>query len=773
MSEPRDRLRLLAGSQTLNGIDFVEVDGSQTRLRVHFVNHVAITGSPAPAITGGEIIPVVAVVSSAWSQDDVGRPVLELVVGAPGDFSSYTLTLSSPVLDPFFDHVVFSFKAGCPSTLDCEPREPACPPPGGERPPIDYLAKDFQSFRKALSDFSALRYPAWRERSEADFGVMFMEALASLADDLSYQQDRIAAEGWIETATQRRSLVRLARLVDYEPRVATAARVWLQFEVADGWSGDLPVGMGVSALDADGTTIDFETGTGFDDLERYPAAAEWSRLQPYWWDDSQRCLAAGATEMWIEDPGRSLDGARFLLIDTRAELDAHRPLRQIVRLEKATAVIDPLLGNTPLVHLVWRSDDALRDAHDLTRTTASANLIPATHGRRHNERVVTSPDDVPAAVGARALIRTGANRSRQYLHTLRHGPLTWLAQEDGEEHPRPELRVAEVSALGRPWAWWRSLLDPRAPRHALTVDSTRYRSIDLGDGLMEYDGGDGDTLRFGDGIFGAVPADGAVFEVTYRAGGGARGNVAAGTIDRADAEHPFAATVRSVSNPLAAEGGEDEEPADRVRELAPHHFRARPLRAVRAEDYQRAAAELPWVQRAGTTFRWTGSWRSVFTSVDTRGGGSLGIPALIELTQLLDRRRLAGYESFVFEPRHASIDLEVIVCARPEAFRGDVKRAVIDALDDTLHADGTTGFFHPDRFSFGMALERSALEAAIQRVPGVDGVVSLRYRRRGQARDLAEMPDVVEVAHDEIVRVDSNPNRPERGSLRVDVRGGK
>src|SRR6266567_4054877 len=96
-------------------------------------------------------------------------------------------------------------------------------------PQIDYLAKDFLSFRQALLDFSALRYPEWQERSEADFGVMFLEALCALADDLSYTQDRIAAEAYLDTATQRRSLVRLARLVDYESQPATAARVLLQF----------------------------------------------------------------------------------------------------------------------------------------------------------------------------------------------------------------------------------------------------------------------------------------------------------------------------------------------------------------------------------------------------------------------------------------------------------------------------------------------------------------------------------------------------------------
>ena len=52
--------------------------------------------------------------------------------------------------------------------------------------------------------------------------MMFMEALCALADDLSYTQDRVAAEASLDTATQRRSLVRLAHLVDYQPRPAVA-----------------------------------------------------------------------------------------------------------------------------------------------------------------------------------------------------------------------------------------------------------------------------------------------------------------------------------------------------------------------------------------------------------------------------------------------------------------------------------------------------------------------------------------------------------------------
>ena len=153
-------------------------------------------------------------------------------MAAPGDFSTYRLTIFSDQLDPFFDSVPFTFKANLPTTLDCATPAPGRPRPRPSRCRIDYLAKDFTSFRQALSEFSALRYPAWVERSEADLGVVLMEVLAAMADELSYYQDRVSAEATIQTATQRLSVVRHARLVDYEPAPATVATTVLQLDVA-------------------------------------------------------------------------------------------------------------------------------------------------------------------------------------------------------------------------------------------------------------------------------------------------------------------------------------------------------------------------------------------------------------------------------------------------------------------------------------------------------------------------------------------------------------
>src|ERR1700761_3792791 len=103
------RARVLA-STVVNVIVFVEfVNTAQTVLKVHFLNAVAVTLSPAqaPTITGGETIPTVTVLpipATAWGWDE-GHLTLTLSVEAPGDFSTYTLTIFGSGLDPFFDWI--------------------------------------------------------------------------------------------------------------------------------------------------------------------------------------------------------------------------------------------------------------------------------------------------------------------------------------------------------------------------------------------------------------------------------------------------------------------------------------------------------------------------------------------------------------------------------------------------------------------------------------------------------------------------------------------
>jgi hypothetical protein len=574
--------------------------------------------------------------------------------------------------------------------------------------------------------------------------------------------------------------VRLARLVDYEPAPATSSSVTLQMDVT---GGPIPAGLLVSAPGPDGSAIDFETGTGLLDpvtfllnVATYPVSPLWNRYQsdgqtprllPYWWDDSRQCLLAGATKMWIQGQGFGFSAGQNLLIDTAAQTTADPPTREIVQLASVTEQADPLF-NVAITQLIW--EQPLAYNHDLTRTVLAGNLVPATQGRRYTETFAIDQTPVGTNVPL-AIVRTGPNNSPQYLYTLQNPPLVWLTQPDGST--LPEIFVVEQpqSAALPPvnWEFRSTLLDAEPFEDSYTLDPVSY--IPLGQNSdssvsYEYAGGNGSTIRFGDDVFGEIPETGSVFRVTYRVGGGSAGNVAADSITTIG---PGAGSlVLRVTNPFAAAGGMDAEPAEQVRSLAPQAFRAVQYRAVLPVDYQNAAETLPWVLRAGTTFRWTGSWFTIFTTADPEGTEQVTVDEQVQLINLLNRYRMAGYESYVPPPDYLAIDLYVTVCASPQAFQGDVETALVAALNTSQ-----TGFFYTDNFTFGTPLEPSALEAAIQSANGVAGVVSVKYRERGITPCWTCLTQPLVVGPSQILRMDNDPSRPERGSLTVIVEGGK
>jgi hypothetical protein len=148
-----------------------------------------------------------------------------------GDFSTYTLRLTGVAnIDPRYDRAEFSFKVNCPSDLDCAPAC-TCEPQVFVEPEINYLAKDYQSFRQLILDRLSILMPDWKERHVPDIGIMLVEVLAYVGDYLSYYQDAVATEAYLDTARQRISVRRHARLVDYLLHEGCNARAWVCFEV--------------------------------------------------------------------------------------------------------------------------------------------------------------------------------------------------------------------------------------------------------------------------------------------------------------------------------------------------------------------------------------------------------------------------------------------------------------------------------------------------------------------------------------------------------------
>jgi hypothetical protein len=84
-------------------------------------------------------------------------------------------------------------------------------------PQVDYTSRDYTSLSADLKGLIENFAPQWTSRDSSDFGIVLLELFAYLGDVLNYQIDRAANESFITTSTQRDTVLRIARLLNYVP----------------------------------------------------------------------------------------------------------------------------------------------------------------------------------------------------------------------------------------------------------------------------------------------------------------------------------------------------------------------------------------------------------------------------------------------------------------------------------------------------------------------------------------------------------------------------
>ena len=266
----RDLVRHMKGH---NGLDYVEVLDDQITLHAYFLGKLPPElEENKPGIEkflrveGGQRITDITIedVDPVVDPDPERDDFLVIRLNNFGDFSTYTLRLTGiENIDPRYDRAEFSFKVNCPSDLDCAPAC-TCEPQVFAEPEINYLAKDYQSFRQLILDRLSILMPDWKERHVPDIGIMLVEVLAYVGDYLSYYQDAVATEAYLDTARQRISVRRHARLVDYLLHEGCNARAWVCVEVdAD--------------LELDASDVSFVTSTE-DAIMQSRIALKWEDL---------------------------------------------------------------------------------------------------------------------------------------------------------------------------------------------------------------------------------------------------------------------------------------------------------------------------------------------------------------------------------------------------------------------------------------------------------------------------------------------------------------
>ncbi len=733
---------------------------------------------------------------------------LRLKVQPVGDYSAYTLKSTSAGIDPLFSDIEFKFRPGCFNAncaLLSNDQAPA------EEPVIDYLAKDYDSFKHVLMNAMRERVPGWQPSSEADLDQVLIDLIAADADELSDYQDRVMNEAYFGRARKRVSLARHARLMDYHIHQGNQASTWLVLQVnTDGsvpegfpvWAGaswnhgnavifaashaqqcytilnELKLydwGGTVTALEVNSTQADLTTGS-MSEPEAQVLRKQLLRsdLSPM---DRQRLRDAGALALVVEEK---------LNPETGSEHGRDKSKRQLLRLldddaQAAEIVHDPV-EHKWMVRIRWREADKLGQrfcfsiqCNGVPSSGVSAfhaNLIHAAHGRPH-QTVFRPPGSQLGAVPSDQM----EYQDEAYYEPTRWGvvcpvpgaPLAYLNTLPGGE--KPVYSTLQVDVDGQAWQEQNDLIESQSDDRHFVVETDEM-------GVSR--------IRFGNGVNGqAVPSE-ATVTCRYQVGRGSAGNVGADVLTGFDHSPTGFPAVDKVWNPLDVSDGREPETPDEIIRRAPEAYRSRQLRAVTLQDYIDRAEQLDAVSHAYADYQWTGSWRTVRISIDPKNTTELSDALRQEIAAHLDAVRLIGEDLEVRAARYVGLNIRMELCAHPDYWPADLENELRMEFSDAYTGDGRTGFFHPDCWTFGQPLYASQLIGRAMTVQGIERVLTLSMRRWYAGADSQSPPLIVtpeeiqgeqvsklEVKPEEVIQVSNDPSRMEQGLISFDIMGGR
>jgi hypothetical protein len=204
----------------------------------------------------------------------------------------------------------------------CAGTEPITPESTANRPGLSALtyrigthSTFLETMRARLSSHSlgeTRPLAALATRDDDDASIAMLDAWATVGDVLTFYQQNIANEGYLRTATERRSVLELARLVGYAPRPGVAASTYLAYTIDDNTEEEVVIPAGARVQSVPGpdelpqsfeTSEDLRARAAWNELgARQTAPQQWSSI----WDTATKLhnlyLKGIATNLKVDDP---------------------------------------------------------------------------------------------------------------------------------------------------------------------------------------------------------------------------------------------------------------------------------------------------------------------------------------------------------------------------------------------------------------------------------------------------------------------------------------
>ncbi len=789
---------------TLNGIDFalMQLPASPPTpqsavLEVHFYNdqHLAdlATAATTPSaiwsllpIQGGErmlagpLTGQVQVTQVAHSTTNV----LQLTLAPVGDYSRYTLSIQQPGFDPIFSQFVFRFRPGCFQS-NCFPLTMNVP--AVVEPVIDYLAKDYDSFRHTMIAAMMQRVANWQPTSEAAFDVVLLDLFSAAADELSNYQDRVMQEAYWVTSQKRISLRRHARLMDYFIHEGNQANTLLAINVAADVSFSTPAFIvawtGVNPPQPNAVWF-----LGSAPTNLFQAL---SAISLYTWSDAIPALAAGATQadlafsshadaLAMQTQIQSGQITQLLIEEwlnplTGRAADRDPQKRQLLQLTDVAELLTDPLTNDPVLRVHWREQDMLTANYCFVVTVNGVrvpnvslfhgNLVSMVQGR--TQFATYDAPGTPLAPGTFAYRRL--SNGAAVCHLSPAFPVLWTkTTPGGYQSSVSTLTVSVQDSSGvKSWTEQPDLIHSESTDTHFVVETDEHLRT---------------LVRFGDGTNGSTLTEDAVVTCSWLTGHGEDGNIGKdtlvnfGTLPNPILPAMLVQTPQPIAqatcwNPFDVTDGLAPETRETILRRVPEAYRYQQDRAVTLGDYAACAQQVPGVARAAAFYMWTGSWRTVRVCIDPEGTTTLSDTLRATVEQQLDAVHLIGEDVEVRAPKYVPLTLAISVCIASDYWMDAVLPVIEQAFSNGYNDDGTMAFFHPDRWIFGQALYASEIEGVLQKITGVKHVISIQMTRWWD--QAVTSTEVMTMAPDEIVLVSNDPSRMEDGLITFALQGGR
>ena len=592
----------------------------------------------------------------------------------------------------------------------------------------DYMAKDFESFRSALLQLVSNKLPDWHYKSESDTRLVLLDIFSYVADELSYYQDRVANEAFLNTSTKKFSASSHLQLLDYKLHNGCSATAFIKINVNE--KGFIPQGFDISnKVDVSENQIVFESDEGYKLTPRH------NKISLVLHEN--QILPKGSNTAYLDSNSIDIKKGHYILFE-------QNHMKQIVKLTKEPQLLSyseifsetsEINKNDSILKITWGMEDSLKfDCH--SSALVSANVIKTTEGQ---------------TIGKKEILKTGNDVVADFRFKLKQTGLVFTSNATNSTSSL-KIWVDDES-----WEEVDDLLNCEPFDKCFTVE------ID-DDGFAE--------IKFGNGKYGKKPFPWSTIEAKYRIGIGKGGNLGENILTTFDLEkYPF---IDNLTNPLPAFGGIESESLFEEKMIGLKQLGIQE-RAVTPNDYSNLIKnKFSRINNVKTRFVYTGSWNAIKISVDLPKT-LRNKDVLNEVHDYVDQIKMIGNEVLIEFADYVYPDIKLTLYLESGYGSKDVEYRINLILGNQKNSNGTKGFFHPDNFSFGTPVYVSKLFEAIEQIPGIDYIVINSFRKFSS--DLIKTTDsdiltkrnlkqgFIPIADHQILRLENDPNHPEYGRL--------